>query len=134
MLKFFYLTLFVSITLISHTQKPSFANKPDLPHPPISAQLSRTSPEQLISNSDTDTPACYIETPDGSTVDLSNICGKQPENPAVQPTNNCVQITDPQRRALIAESCSNDGNCLANLGCQQPPPPMYLPKDGSTPG
>ena len=123
MLRFFCLTLALSTTLISSIAQST-----------VSKQPSKIPLHLLISDANNDTPACYMQTPDGTTVDLTSICGKEPRNPARPPAVTCPQITDPERRALFAQSCGNNAECLANLGCQQPPKPLFLPLDGSTPG
>jgi hypothetical protein len=99
---------------------------------PKSARSEYPSREFLvpsIQNSNTDMPVCYMQTVAGRTLNLSRMCGKQP----TQPTVICPEITDPKRRAL-AKSCGNNAFCLANLECQPPPPPRYLPTNGALPG
>ncbi len=123
MLRFLCLTAALSTTLISFTPKSATSEQP-----------SRIFPYPILSSSDTDTSVCYIQTTDGQTLNLSSMCGKKPEYPAVQPLVTCPEITDPKRRALFAQSCGNNAECLANLGCQKQPRPMYLPADGSLPG
>jgi hypothetical protein len=119
MLRFLCLTAALSTTLISFTPKSAMGEQP-----------SRIFPYPIVSSSDADTPVCYMQTANGQTENLSSMCGKKPEQPAV----TCPEITDPKRRALFAQSCGNNAECLANLGCQKPPRPMYLPTGGSLPG
>lgn len=70
-----------------------------------------------------------MQTSDGRTLNLSSICGKTTAQPVV-----CPEITDPKRAAVFAEYYQNNTQALANLGCNAPPPPKYLPEDGSPPG
>lgn len=119
MLRFLFLTATLSTTLISF-----------MPNSAISEQPSRTFRHPTVSNPGAESPVCYMQTADGTTLNLSNICGTK----TVQSTIPCPEITDPQRRALFAQSCGNNASCLANLGCQAPPPPTYIPRNGSLPG
>lgn len=123
MLRFLCLIAALSTTFISFTPKSARGEQP-----------SRIFPYPILSSSNTDTPVCYIQTTDGQTLNLSSMCGKKPDQPAAQPLVTCPEITDPKRRALFAQSCGNNAECLATLGCQKPPRPMYLPADGSLPG
>lgn len=119
MLRFLCLTATLSTTLISF-----------MAYSAIGEQPSRTFPHPTVSNPDADSPVCYMQTADGTTLNLSNICGKK----TVQSTIPCPEIIDPKRKALFAQSCGNNAECLANLACQIPPRPMYLPTGGSLPG
>lgn len=101
-----------------------------IPKSAVSEPFSRTLPQPTVSHEDIDAPACYMQTPEGTTVNLSSLCGKK----IVQPTIPCPEITDPERKAFFAQSCGNDASCLANLGCQQPPLPTYPSSNGSPRG
>lgn len=101
-----------------------------IPKSGVCEPILRTLPQPTVSHEESDTPACYIQTTEGMTVNLSSMCGKK----NVQPTIPCPEITDPERKAFFAQSCGNDASCLANLGCQQPPRPTYPSINGSPRG
>lgn len=87
----------------------------------------------IVANADIGEPVCYMKIRDGRILDLSSICGKSREKEAIQPVN-CPDISDDRRRFVFARFYGNDYQSLANLGCKEPPPPLFLPENGSTPG
>jgi hypothetical protein len=96
MLKFFHLTAVLcaaSILFIAETA---------LTHP-----VTVGSKFPAETNSDTDKPVCYMQTPNGTTLNLSSLCGKRPsaQPQAVTSGNNGViergtTDTEPQTLSL----------------------------------
>ncbi|MGL5058844.1 MAG: FxLYD domain-containing protein, partial [Microcoleus sp.] len=71
----------------------------------------------LAQNSGIDPPFCYMQTPDGRTVDLGKLCEKQPATNS----QNCVAGNSISAKVSIA-SANYDGNFLSgqviNQGCK----------------
>jgi uncharacterized protein YjbI with pentapeptide repeats len=72
--------------------------------------LSVGSKYQILVSSETDTPACYIQTEDGKILDLRNLCG--------QPTRNTTKTTAQTadiKRLLATNQCPGCNLSGANL-------------------
>jgi hypothetical protein len=77
----------------------------------FSQPLRASSQYPVVLNSDINKPVCYMQTPDGGTLDLSSLCGKAPSVPA--PTAP-IESDELQRgldpNVSVAQSCnSNSG-------------------------
>jgi hypothetical protein len=96
--------LAVLLLFIAETPSRSIAKNYQYPQYPV------------VSNSDIDMLVCYMQTADGRTLDLSNLCRKPLERLLL----SCLTITDSQVRTRIAQFCGNDDRCLASVGCRQP--------------
>jgi hypothetical protein len=83
----------------------------------LSSSITPVSQYPVVPNSDIDNPVCYMQTADGRTLDLSNLCGEPLERFLL----SCPTITEPQVRARIIQFCNNDNECLASAGCRQLP-------------
>jgi hypothetical protein len=86
---------------------------------PISNLPLLAEPANLVAqNSEIDEPFCYIKTPDGRTVNLGNLCGKQP---ASRTSQTCIAGNNISAKMSIA-SANYDGNFLSgqviNQGCK----------------
>lgn len=84
-----------------------------------------------------DKPVCFIQTANGTTLNLSSLCGKVPENTVPQQSspdtyqnqNSALQQSNP-----AIQSCRTKDECLRVLGPDNFPQPLYAPKDGSPAG
>ncbi|NJK68588.1 MAG: hypothetical protein HC941_20530 [Microcoleus sp. SU_5_3] len=86
---------------------------------PIVPNFLLLEPANLVAqNSVIDEPFCYMQTPDGRTVDLGKLCEKQP---AGNNSQNCIASSNISAKVSIA-SANYDGNFLSgqviNQGCK----------------
>jgi hypothetical protein len=85
---------------------------------PIAPNLLLLEPANLVAqNSVIDEPFCYMQTPDGRTVDLGKLCEKQPATNS----QTCIAGSNISAKVSIA-SANYDGNFLSgqviNQGCK----------------
>lgn len=124
MLKSFHLTAFLSSASILFIASSALAR---------SASETFQSSDILIA--ETDTPVCYMQAADGTTLNLNSLCGKVPKNstpPPSNPTNYQNSASPPSNP--IHQSCHTKDECLRILGPDNFPRPIYVPKDGSPAG
>jgi hypothetical protein len=83
----------------------------------FSLPQARNSQESVVQSSDTDKPVCYIETTDGTTLDLSSICGFNDKRNHQQ-----------RQSQSIGRLCSNPDACPDRVDSSLPPSPaVYIP-------
>jgi hypothetical protein len=114
MRKSFYLTALLGTALIPLMAETAF-----------SYPRSESYQYPTVSTLDNNTPVCYMQTPNGKTLELSSICGK------VSPIICSGGISSPERQALLNQFCNNNSQCLLTSTCNEIPRPLYIPKDSS---
>ena len=89
------------------------------------AALGRPLNYPVVQSLDRETPFCYMQTPDGKTLDLSNICGFG--SPSVcSDTNN-----KPELAALLKDFCKKNSRCELTSTCNEIPQTFDRPNTGS---
>ncbi|MEG4274477.1 MULTISPECIES: FxLYD domain-containing protein [unclassified Microcoleus] len=86
---------------------------------PVSARpLIADSTNFIVQNSQIDEPFCYMKTPDGKTVDLGNLCDKQP---SLGTSQTCIPGANIAAKVSIG-AANYDGNFFSgqvlNRGCK----------------
>lgn len=83
----------------------------------FSFPIAETSYYRVVQRKDTDKPVCYLQTIDGRTLDLSNICQRD------ESKNRQLQ-----QSLLTSQPCSYSDACTNSFdSSQQPPPAIYIP-------
>ena len=90
---------------------------------PLMAQSALSFPQtegsyySSVPTKETDKPICYLQTIDGRTLDLSNMC--RPDD---------SKNRQRQQSQLTGQSCSYSDACTNSYdSSQQPPPAVYIP-------
>lgn len=90
---------------------------------PLMAQSALSFPQtegsyySSVQKKETDKPVCYVQTIDGRTLDLSNICQRD------ESKNRQLQQSQ-----LTSQPCSYSDACTNSFdSSQQPPPAVYIP-------
>lgn len=105
--KFYFLTLTVWLGAIALVPTASYSQTRSSVEPASSKlQVKR------------DVPICYLQTPDGRLVDLSQTCG------FVQPGICGLSSSDPTRASALASFCQQNQQCLLTETCDQTPQPQ----------
>lgn len=89
-----------------------------VPTASYSQTRSRVEPASTKLSVKIDVPLCYLQTPDGRLVDLSQTCG------FVQPSICAPSSSDPERASALASFCQQNQQCLLTETCDQAPKPQ----------
>lgn len=90
-----------------------------IPEAAFSSSITSGSKYPAVPNSDINNLLCYMQTADGRTLNLNNLCEKQVRELVL----SCPTITDKQVIDRITQDCNNNDMCLASAGCR------HLPRD-----
>lgn len=79
----------------------------------------------VLQNLDTDTPFCYMQTPDGKTLDLRKICG------FASPDVCFDAINKPELAAILKDFCKKNERCSLTSTCNEIPQTFNRPNTNS---
>jgi hypothetical protein len=88
-----------------------------MPTASYSQTRSRVEPASTKLPVKIDVPLCYLQTPNGRLIDLSQTCG------FVQPNICALSSSDPERASTLASFCQQNQQCLLTETCDQTPNP-----------
>lgn len=88
------------------------------------AALGRPLNYPVVQSLDKSTPFCYMQTSDGKTLDLSNICGFGSPSVCSDTTNK------PELAALLKDFCKKNLRCELTSTCNEIPQTFDRPNTG----